>query len=158
LIKDEIAGEKVVIDLMPVDDSLIKIKIESHDMDKISKPSESVTMKIEAEGVEADVMKSETVAAPSSSSSVEHQNRAASESKHPSEILGANGNASTIKVLPVLSQLTKAVIMPRAPDTLSAIHANRGFLDVGNDALFASTEPWVVATAAILARKKQPGV
>ena len=44
--------------------------------------------------------------------------------------------------------------LPRAPDSLSAIHGLRGFLDVGSDALFASSEPWVLATASLLAKRK----
>ena len=44
--------------------------------------------------------------------------------------------------------------LPRAPDFLSAIHGLRGYLDVGSDALYTSTEPWVPATASLLAKRK----
>ena len=46
------------------------------------------------------------------------------------------------------------ITLPRAPDSLSAIHGLRGFLDVGNDALFSTSEPWVLATASLLAKRK----
>jgi hypothetical protein len=163
LIKDEIAAEKVTIDLMPVDDSQIIAKVESLDEGKTSEPLQTVIMKTEEEVVKVDIVKSETEAA-SSSSSGDNQTitaTASSDAKYPvkeGETVAVGVNASTIGVVPVSSQPTKPVIMPRAPDTLSAIHASRGFLDVGNDALFSSSEPWVLATAAILARKKQPGV
>lgn len=55
-------------------------------------------------------------------------------------------STGTIKALPV--------VLPRALDTLSAIHGSRGFLDVGNDLLFASSEPWVLPTAALIAKHK----
>lgn len=44
--------------------------------------------------------------------------------------------------------------LPRAPDTFSAIHSLRGFLDVGSSSLFAPTEPWVLATASLLMKRK----
>jgi hypothetical protein len=162
LIKNETAAEKAIIDLMPVDDTLIIAKVEYLDEVKTSEPSQSVVMKTGEEGIKVDIVKSETEAA-SSSSSGDNQTiptTASSDTKSvkEGEIVAAGVTASTIGVLPVSSQPTKPVRMPRAPDTLSAIHASRGFLDVGNDALFSSSKPWVLATAAILARKKQPGV
>lgn len=160
MIKDEIAVEKVIIDLVPVDDSLIIAKIESLDEGKISDPSPSVIMNTEEEGVEVNIVKSETETASSSSSGNDQTIPATPSDANivkAGESVAAGVNANTISILPISSQPTKPVIMPRAPDTLSAIHASRGFLDVGNDALFSSAEPWVLATAAILARKKQPG-
>lgn len=44
--------------------------------------------------------------------------------------------------------------LSRAPDSLSAIHSLRGFMDVGNASLFHPSEPWVLATAALLAKRK----
>lgn len=38
-------------------------------------------------------------------------------------------------------------LLPRAPEMMSGIHSLNGFLDVGDDALFAPQEPWVLATA-----------
>ena len=48
----------------------------------------------------------------------------------------------------------KPEMLSRAPDNLSAIHSLRGFLDVGSAALFAPSEPWVLATASLLAKRK----
>ena len=45
-------------------------------------------------------------------------------------------------------------MLSRAPDSLSAIHSLRGFMDVGNASLFHPSEPWVLATAALLAKRK----
>jgi hypothetical protein len=44
--------------------------------------------------------------------------------------------------------------LPRAPDTFSAIHSLRGYLDVGSASLFAPSEPWVLATASLLMKRK----
>lgn len=54
----------------------------------------------------------------------------------------------------VVNAPPKPEMLARAPDNLSAIHSLRGFLDVGSAALFAPSEPWVLATASLLTKRK----
>jgi hypothetical protein len=78
----------------------------------------------------------------------------------------SSSSALASKAVPALDAKPKesvaiAVVPPlapealsRAPDSLSAIHSLRGFMDVGNASLFHPSEPWVLATAALLAKRK----
>lgn len=74
--------------------------------------------------------------------------------KSKSEEPSVSAIKAELAPLPAPIAPPKPEMLSRAPDNLSAIHSLRGFLDVGSAALFAPSEPWVLATASLLAKRK----
>ena len=124
----------------------------------VPKEEEAPSVKVEAEGVEEGERAEEGVVdllPVKSESTVKVEPHPASSSSAPPP------PGKAVPALDVKSKESAAAVPPlapemlsRAPDSLSAIHSLRGFMDVGNASLFHPSEPWVLATAALLAKRK----
>lgn len=120
------------------------------------KEEEAPSVKVEAEGVEERAEEGVVDLLPvKSESTVKVEPPPASSSSAPPPpgkaipALDAKPKESAAAVPPLAPEM-----LSRAPDSLSAIHSLRGFMDVGNASLFHPSEPWVLATAALLAKRK----
>lgn len=130
----ESTKEGMIVDLLPVKS---EIKEESAASSSSSTSVSSATSAPAAAptptpSVDSTIVKSEKVTAVVSTD-------ASSKAKEPAAVV----------VPPIMPET-----LPRAPDTFSAIHSLRGFLDVGSSSLFAPSEPWVLATASLLMKRK----
>ena len=135
LIVAESTEEGMVVDLLPVKS---EIKEESAASSSSSTSATSTTTiaptPTPTTNVESTIVKSEKVAAVISTD--------------------VSSKATVTEPAAVVVPPIMPETLPRAPDTFSAIHSLRGYLDVGSSSLFAPSEPWVLATASLLMKRK----
>ena len=131
----ESTQEGIIVDLLPVKS---EIKEESASSSSSSTSASSTTTSAAAAAptpnVDSTIVKSEKVSAVLSTDV---------------SFKATVTEPAAVVVPPIMPET-----LPRAPDTFSAIHSLRGYLDVGSTSLFAPSEPWVLATASLLMKRK----
>jgi hypothetical protein len=137
--------EGMVVDLLPV-------KSEIKDEPVASSSSSSASSSASSSSASS----STSAPAPASDSK---DNKAVV--KDEKKVTPSSSTDTSIKAKDAAAAAAAAVVppvmpesLPRAPDTFSAIHSLRGYLDVGSASLFAPSEPWVLATASLLMKRK----
>jgi hypothetical protein len=141
--KEEVKGGNLALSAVPKDEEASAVKEEAETL-KVEggEEGEGIVELLPVKSESAVKLELPLVPTVSSSSALASKAVPALDAK-PKESVA-------IAVVPPLAPET----LSRAPDSLSAIHSLRGFMDVGNASLFHPSEPWVLATAALLAKRK----
>jgi VIT1/CCC1 family predicted Fe2+/Mn2+ transporter len=143
-VKEEVKGSDLALSAVPKDEEDSAVKEEAEE--EREREGEGIVDLMPVKSESAVKLELPLVPAVSSSSAPLPE----SVSKVDPALDAKPKESVAIAVVPPLAPET----LSRAPDSLSAIHALRGFMDVGNASLFHPSEPWVLATAALLAKRK----